>query len=101
MTDAPERIWATASDDGWLAPYCGLFPCNGATEYIRKDLPATDAQVIANKKVRKLVEAVDGAATIANGALDSTAAEATFRRDLVRIRNGLRAALRDLEGGND
>jgi hypothetical protein len=39
VSDAPEQIWAAPSDnDGWHAPYAGLFECEGATEYIRADL---------------------------------------------------------------
>ena len=61
MSDAPETIWASTglyydyvtdwSEGEWLArgPH--------GVEYRRADLPATDAQAIANPKMQALVEA--------------------------------------------
>ena len=62
MSDAPETIWASTglyydyvtdwSEGEWLArgPH--------GVEYRRADLPATDAQAMANEKVQALVEAL-------------------------------------------
>ena len=58
MRDAPETIWAWNSVPNlnhvgtWAKT---RFP-EKATEYCRADLPATDAQTLANEKVRALVE---------------------------------------------
>ena len=55
-----------------------------------------DALKAENVRLRR---AADVSATIANGALDPTAREAALRRDLCRVRDELRAALRALEQG--
>jgi ribosomal protein L29 len=51
-----------------------------------------DALKAENARLRR---AADISATIANGALDPTAREATLRRDLARVRDELRAALQE------
>jgi hypothetical protein len=51
-----------------------------------------DALKAENARLR---EAADISATIANGALDTTAREATLRRDLSRVRDELRSALQE------
>ena len=50
---APKRIWATPSDDGWMAPYCGNAPHDGSTEYLRADL----CDPMQDERVKRLVGA--------------------------------------------
>jgi hypothetical protein len=40
MSDAPERLFAAPGDDGWHAPYCGMYPEAGAIEYVLKSAVA-------------------------------------------------------------
>ena len=57
VSDVPETIWAW--DD---LHHVESNPHNHfATEYRRADLPATDAQALANEKVQALVEALKAA----------------------------------------
>jgi len=55
MSDAPERIWAVQGIDGVISfnDYD-----NGQQEYIRADLPPPPEQIMADPRVKALVEAV-------------------------------------------
>ena len=101
---APDRIWVEKSiaekgNHGSTAWH--NTDEDSDIEYTRADLcDPQDARVQAlEAENARLRRAADVAATIANGALDPTAREATLRRDLSRVRDYLRAALPDLEGG--
>ena len=49
MTDAPETIWW--NNAALPHSHTSTVPFAGGTEYRRADLPATDAQVLANEEV--------------------------------------------------
>ena len=53
-----------------------------------------DALTAALDEIERLRRAADVSATIANGALDPTAQEACLRRDMSRVRDHLRKALK-------
>jgi hypothetical protein len=55
---------------------------------------AAAALTAALDEIDRLRRAADVSATIANGALDPTAQEACLRRDLSRVRDHLRKALK-------
>ena len=59
MSDAAETIWAF-HDGPMVGYFVGKDPGRGSNvaKYRRDDLPATDAQALANPKVQALVEAV-------------------------------------------
>ena len=63
---APERIWALpGASDGWQGAYVGRFSVDGAVEYVRADLCATDERVQAleaeNARLRYVLSGVRGA----------------------------------------
>ena len=72
MSDAPETIWATTSEQGtgsWNAEKSRMqahMPPNWQTEYRLASLPVTNAQAFANEKVKALVEALERIAHVSD-----------------------------------
>jgi hypothetical protein len=85
--DAPERIYTNKNGTAIITP-----PAIPLHETDIEWVPSARISELEAENAR-LRGAADVAATIANGALDLTAREATLRRDLCRVRDELRAAL--------
>lgn len=82
-----------AAEFGWTGQYC-LDRANKNARLIAAAPDLRDRYAAALDEIERLRRAADVSATIANGALDPTAKEACLRRDLSRVRDHLRAALK-------
>jgi hypothetical protein len=101
MTDAPETIWAFCTpddfdDDATITAYETIQ--HGGQQYRRADLPATDAQALANEKdayERGFADALEKAAGFSQLAADHAEwSQATFGNDSERDHKGPLAHLR-------
>ena len=100
MSDVPETIWAW--DD---LHHVESNPHNHfATEYRRADLPATDAQALANEKVEALVEVAellaDSFEAYENAAVDHMDFQAACFEALFKTRAALAQLKEPANDGN-